>query len=292
MGVVVSMGSKRLYKLVSCFSGLSGVAFKVFFILGLGVSSELSWAQSLEDQRLASQTKFNFLNDLTLDSNVQKKASVDNNSGLTYTFGLKYKIDSKNSIWAFARAAKRLSGEERFDLLDTIVRYERSLGTFMGASNRFRLSAVLPTNEHVHETTSFNGALSGQLRSGLTLRPRLYLTVVNTLRWNFHRYRVSEVAGINIQSTLRSSLLFSYTLNKKVLFSSSIGGVMAKTYKNKFRNHYNYDVSASYNLTNKATLTAGLGTSASATKADGRSSNIRLFDERDTSYYLSLSHFY
>lgn len=263
----------------------------VSFLLVSAVAS-LSWAQSLEEQRLQSQTKYNFLNDLTLDSNTQKVSAKDSSSGLTYTLGVKYKIDKKSSLWGFLRGSKRFSGEERLDLLDTIVRYERSLGTWLKLKNRLRVSAILPTNDHNHETTSFVGGVSAQLRSGLSLNKSIYANLVNTLRWNFHEYRVSELAGINIQSTLSSSVNLSYTVMPKLVLSSAMGLRLAKTYENNIKNSYNFDLSASYSVTDKLSVGGGYGVNASLTKADGRSSNLRLFDERDAGYYVNLSHFY
>ncbi len=253
---------------------------------------QASWAQSLQEKRLRSQTKYNFLNDFTASSNAQKVDAFDQRISGVYTFGLKYKVNKKNNFWFFARGSKLFYGRERMGLLDSIVRYEHLLGTYKGVLNRARLSVVLPTNDDNHETTSFNGAVSGQIRSGLSLPKNFYLNIVNTLRWNFHQYRISETAGINIQSTFRSSATLSYTLFSKITLAGVFGVSMAKSYENKYRKAYNFDYSGSYSITDKLSASLGYGINANFTKADGRASNIKLFDERNSYYYASLTHFY
>lgn len=250
------------------------------------------YAQSVEELRLKNPSKYNFLNDLTWDTNAQKFDAIDNSRGLTYTFGLKYKIDGKSNLWGFAQFSKRFNGEERFDMLDSVLRYERTLGSLYDFSNRTRLSLILPTNEFNHELTSFVGALSAQMRSGKSLNNKFYLNLINTLRWNFHNYRVSEQASPNIQALFSSSASISYTPLEKLTLSGSLGWRFAKSYKNIVTDRYSFDLSASYSLPKKLTLTLGAGTQGSPYTANGQSSNIRIFDERNTSYYISLSHFY
>lgn len=262
-----------------------------FFLISLSFQ-QASFAQTLEEQRLQSGTKFNYLSDLTLDTNVQRANTVDNISGGTYTFGLKYAPDKKTNLWAFVRGAKRFNGEQVFGLLDTILRYERLIPKYQGFTNRFRASAILPTNEDIHESTSFNGGLSLQLRSGRPLGKKVYFNFINSLRWNTHEFTVSEQAVANIEAVASTLASFAYSLNAKFLFASSVGASVAKTYRNKTRNNYSFDVAAVYNYTNRTSFTAGYAVNGAQVKADGRSSNIRLFDERNSNYFLSLTYFY
>lgn len=249
-------------------------------------------AQTLEEQRLLSVSPWNFLNDFTVDTNAQNLNAVDNSSGLTYTSGLRYALGAKENLWVFGRASKRFTGEERFDLLDTIVRYERVLDQkFLTMSTRSRLDAILPTNTFIQEQTSFMGALGAQLRFTKVLPYRLFLIWNNNLRWNFHRYRVSELAIPNIQTTASTLGILSFAATPRIQASLGLGWSVARSYENTLTDFYSIDLNASYVFTKEWSALAGWTTAGSPFTADGQNSNIRLFDERDTTFYFSVTHF-
>lgn len=247
---------------------------------------------TLEEQRLRSKSPWNFMNDVTVDTNAQPVTSVDNSSGATYTSGIRYKLDTKTMVWGFGRLSKRFDGEERLDLLDTIIRLERALDFKpLGMASRGRVDVTLPTNEFVHEQTSFVGALGAQLRFTKTLPYGVFMTWANTARWNFHEFRVSELAIPNIQAIASTDFNFSYALGSKIQAFLGLGWSLAKTYKNIVTDNYQIGVGGTYVLNDKWNTAFGFSTAGSPYSADGQNSNINLFDERDTIYYLSLTHF-
>lgn len=263
-------------------------------MIGMMVFCHTSWAQTLEEQRLQSRQKFNFLNDVTLDTNPQPLDSIDNSSGMTYTLGIKYSpvTIKRSNVWLLTRISKRFNGEEILGLLDTIIRFEKSVDTFMGWVPRFRVDVTLPTNEFMHEQTSFVGAGSAQVRLGRSLlTPKLYVLWLNTLRWNFHQYRVSEIGAVNIQNTLSSFGVANYSVTEKLQVGAEFGWAWARTYGGNIRNNYLLGGYASYVITPEWSATMGASTQASPLTADGQSSNIKFFNERFTTTYLSVTHF-
>ncbi len=285
-----------LNSLITVYQNAIGFVFDcikvaVFIFLFLFIHTKVN-AQTLEEQRLRSKSPWNFLNDFTMDSNAQDLSAIDNSSGLTYTSAVRYAINPKRIFWAFGRGSKRFTGEERFDLLDTILRLEQVLDQkFLGMGMRARIDAILPTNEFEHEQTSFVGALGSQLRFTKVLPYRLFLTWNNNVRWNFHNYRVSELANPNIQSSATTLFSLSFAATPKFQLSSSLGWSVAKSYKNNLSDFYTIDLNASYVLTKEWSTTVGWTTAGSPFTADGQNSNIKLFDERDTTFYMSLTHF-
>lgn len=267
-----------------------GGAVLVAIVLLMG---QQAFSQTLEEQRLQSRQKLNYLNDITVDTNPQPLDSIDNSSGMTYTLGIKYSPVSvkRSNIWLLARMSKRFNGEEIFGLLDTIVRFEKSIDPLWGWSPRLRVDITLPTNEYVHEQSSFVGAGSFQLRLGRSVTPRLYLMWLNTLRWNLHQYRVSEVGSVNIQNTLSSFGVLNYSLTEKIQVGTEFGWTWARTYESNIRNNYLLGGYASYVITPEWSATLGMSTQASPMTADGQSSNIKIFNERFTTTYLSVTHF-
>lgn len=259
--------------------------------LAMLILPSFAFSQSLEEQRLLSQSKYNYLNDISFATNPQTN-KADQVRNVTYALGLKYKLDAKTNLWAIGLINKSLNQEERFGLLDTILRYDRSISKLYGFNNRIRLSAILPTNERVHEQTSFEGAATLQLRSGKSIGGKFFLNLVNTLRWNFHEFRVSETAIPNIQATLNNNVLLSYGITPKTQAVLNLGWTTAKTYKNIFRDRYTIDLSVNYAIDSKLSTYAGFTTNAEPVSADGQESNLAVFDERDTTFYLGLSHFY
>ncbi len=263
----------------------------VFIFLFLFIHTEVN-AQTLEEQRLLSVTKWNFLNDFTVDSNAQDVDAIDNSSGVTYTTGFRYKLSNKRNLWAFGRLSKRFTGEERFDPLDTILRVEQVLDQkILSMSTRARVDLTLPTNEFIREQTSFYGALGGQLRLTKVLPYKLFFALNNNVRWNFHDFRVSELGIPNIQASASTLATLSYAVTPKIQTTISGGWSLAKSYENTFTDFYSIDLSASYVLTDKWSVLGGWTTAGSPFTADGQNSNIRLFDERDTTFYVSLTHF-
>lgn len=270
-----------------------------FYLRGLVISvlvlclGQQAFSQTLEEQRLRSRQKLNYLNDVTVDTNPQSMDAYDHASGVTYTLGIKYAPESvkRSNIWVMARMSKRFNGEEILGLLDTIVRFEKSVDAFFGWAPRFRVDMILPTNEFVHEQTSFLGATSFQTRLGRSLTPKLYMILVNTLRWNFHEYRVSEIGAVNIQSTLSSFGVLAYTASPKIQLGTEFGWSWARTYQGNIRNNYLLGGFASYVINPQWSSTVGVSTFASPMTADGQSSNIKIFNERFTTTYLSLTHF-
>ncbi len=278
----------RKFLLLFLFDCIKIVVF-LFILLFIYTKAN---AQTLEEQRLRSKSPWNFINDITLDTNAQNLNAIDNSSGATYTAGFRYSLGKKRNLWAFGRAAKRFSGEERFDLLDTIVRIEQVLDQkILSMAPRVRLEAVLPTNEFVHEQTSFVGALGTQFRLTKPLPYKLFLIWSNNLRWNFHNFRVSETGVPNIQTTASSLINLSYAVNPKIQTSLGLGWSLAKSYENNLTDFYSIDLNASYVFTNELSFVAGWTTAGSPFTADGRNTNIKLFDERDTTFYFSFTHF-
>lgn len=263
----------------------------VFIFLFLFIHTKVN-AQTLEEQRLRSVSPWNFLNDFTIDTNAQDVNAIDNSSGVTYTTGFRYKLSSKRNFWAFGRLSKRFTGEERFDPLDTILRVEQVLDQkILSMSTRARVDVTLPTNEFIREQTSFVGALGGQLRLTKVLPYKLFFALNNNLRWNFHDYRVSELGIANIQASASTLATLSYAATPKIQTTVSLGWSLAKSYENTFTDFYSIDLSASYVLTDQWSILGGWTTAGSPFTADGQNSNIRLFDERDTTFYFSLTHF-
>lgn len=267
------------------------IKVSVFVLLFLFIHVKVN-AQTLEEQRLRSKSPWNFLNDFTIDSNSQAVDAVDNTSGLTYTTGFRYSLTPKRNLWVFGRLAKRFTGEERFDMLDTIVRIEQVLGQkVLGMGTRLQLNAILPTNDFIREQTSFVGATTGQVRFTKALPYNLFFIWNNNLRWNFHDYRVSELGIPNIQANASTLGILSYAVSPRIQSSLGLGWSVAKSYSNVFRDFYTIDINTSYVFTKEWSVLGGWTTAGSPFTADGRNSNINLFDERDTTFYLSLTHF-
>lgn len=266
----------------------------ILSVLGVYAFSSIAMAQTLEEKRLASKQKLNYLNDVTVDSNPQPLDAIDNSSGVTYTLGVKYAPESikRSNVWVLGRMSKRFNGEEILGLLDTIVRFEKNFATpVLGFAPRLRFDLILPTNEFVHEQTSFYGATSMQLRLGRSLTPKLYMLLINTLRWNYHQYRISEIGSANIQNTLSSYVVFAYSVAPKTQVGLETGWSWAKTYENNIRNNYLLGGFASYMFTPEWSSTIGISTFASPMTADGQSSNLRVFNERFSTMYFSVTHF-
>lgn len=282
---ILDKNQKTIFFLFDCIK----VAVFVFLFLFIHVKVN---AQTLEEQRLRSKSPWNFLNDFTVDTNSQLENSIDNSSGVTYTSGFRYSLGAQRNLWVFGRLAKRFTGEERFDMLDTIVRLEQALDPkFLGMSMRLRGDLILPTNDFIREQTSFVGATGGQLRFTKSLPYNLFFIWSNNFRWNFHDYRVSELGIPNVQTTASASGLLSYSVSPRLQTSLTLGWSVAKTYENIFKDFYSIDINASYTFTKEWSALFGWTTAGSPFTADGRSSNIRLFDERDTTFYLSVTHF-
>jgi hypothetical protein len=267
------------------------IKISVFVLLFLFIHVKVN-AQTLEEQRLRSKSPWNFLNDFTVDSNAQDVNAIDNSSGVTYTSGLRYALNPKQIFWAFGSGSKRFTGEERLDLLDTVLRFEQVLDQkLFTMSQRLRFDAVLPTNDFVHEQTSFMGAVVGQIRFTKALPYRMFLIWNNRLRWNFHDFRVSELGIPNIQTTAGTLLNLSFAATPKLQTSLGLGWSLARTYKSVLKDFYSIDINASYVLTKEWSMTGGWTTAGSPYTADGQNSNIKLFDERDTTFYFSFTHF-
>lgn len=150
---------------------------------------------------------------------------------------------------------------------------------------------VLPTNEKMHQATSFNGALvvSPQIQIMTKVSKfKLNLLVGVDLGKNFHTYKRDKTAEANISHFATSQIVVSAS-RKSAKLSLSAKLNEGLTYDDRLREEFVLSQSLTISLKESVSIRLGHSNSAETLASDGKTSNVRMFDEKSSVIFAGLT---
>jgi hypothetical protein len=225
-----------------------------------------------------AENKAHLLLDLSHESNMYS-TEEEKQISTALTIFPSYQLTETTTL-----SAKTIIEKEQTGAQDTTVSNTTLRALFKGpqisenTTSDYRVSAVAPTNEAGREEQSFQGALalSGHIGNQYGILKTDYTLGLNR---NFHEFTTSAEGTPNIQYTLTHVLGLELAMTDKLSLAFEGSYKTGWTYKNFQRQSFTSSVSLGYQFNPTIAGSIGVSNEGSATKADGTTSNIKVFDE-------------
>lgn len=208
-----------------------------------------------------------------------------------------YKFDDLNSVSASLVLDKELDGLREQKVRDPRISFKRrmpSIGKYITTSAAAGFS--LPFSESSRKTTGLKTglSLSGTLVYDATkhILPKLSVVYVPGVKANFHEYKISTTGSSNTQYTLSNALVFAYSISDKIALSLSNAYYRNFTYAGNYNDGFSFDQSLTFVLPQSFSATIGHAIGGTALAVNGTESNVQIFDEDLSTYYVSLGFSY
>ncbi len=146
----------------------------------------------------------------------------------------------------------------------------------------FSVAGIAPTNEESRKRDRLQGAgaLSAQIKGQATSILGVGVTLTGTQ--NSHEFTVNAEGSPNLQYTLRGDLELDLELIKDWNISAAGYYRQGWTYNGFERQNYGNEINLVHTVAKAWEISAGVANEGKAFKADGTSSNIKVFDQNTT----------
>lgn len=217
---------------------------------------------------------------LEYSSNMLKEGSVGHQAGTAMTIAPSYKISDRFSMAAETIIEKQHTAPGDTTISNTIVGLSMKGYKFndqVGLSHS--LSATLPTNKEIRDRDRLQVGATIGTKIAADLKSVILVGGV-TLRKNVHEFNINANGSPNIEYTLSERLDLEIPMGDKFAYTATGIYRTSWTYGGFQRNSFLFDTGLDFAATPALTLSAGVTNEASALKANGRDSNIALYDEK------------
>jgi len=245
------------------------------------------WAQE-EDQKKWSAA---FMG--TILSNAYSPSSVNHSSSLSGEMILGFSVDGGYSLSTYFGVSKNLTGTRETEVSDVFVGITKKLVEFSyGLSLKGTFRFYIPFSEYSRDTAD----LITSLYIAPTLTADLSKVGINYFKASytpsftksFHQYKTTTDGTSNTEYKLSNSFSLSLLPNKK--FNISLGFTYSK--------YWNYNgvtksdqfllsQSLGYLINDNMDITIGHSNIGDVLDPMGQNSNVQIFDESGSSYYLT-----
>lgn len=203
-----------------------------------------------------------------------------------------YKLSEKTSLSLYLWAEKALSGERQFNVQDGYLGVGHSIATVGPVSYSVIARNYIPLSKNSKDNThlQYQFMIGPQARikfdnlgvPGLTVLVRPYFN------YYIHKFTTSLTGQSNTQYAFFQRVIIGQSFTDKI--SVSLDNIYWKsfTYGGKTKDTFYLDQSVSYTFNDNFSMSLGHLIGGSALAPDGQSSNIEIFDERQSNYYVGI----
>lgn len=149
------------------------------------------------------------------------------------------------------------------------------------------VSATLPTNKFAVDDDTYQGALGGQVSLSRDLQDhRMPITVAARFGYerSFHQLTLNSGSAPNIRERIREGLNLKWMMNSRWSLSVDAMATQAWTYRGVIRNRFDLSQELGFDVDPKLGFYIGHSNGGNAFKANGRDSNIALFDANSSMF--------
>lgn len=265
-------------------------------LIGL-FSSGSSWGQEVLTShpitKFAKKLSGSF--DLSYNSDNKRINRIDKSSNLDLLLAPSYPLSKIETLSLVLGGNKDLTGERLWIYNDTYLAYSRNLykteDQFLSLSGISRI--FHPTNEESRQIKTLRTKLFFGPQVKIDLAKKwAFLPLTVTYRpyyqQSFHRYKVAYDGKSNTQYSLSNRLILDYSFTEKIsLTVDSIYG-RSYTYQGNPQDTFVFDQSLGYSLNETYSFSLGHNNEGGALKANGRDSNVEIFNNNKSTFYLSI----
>ncbi len=226
---------------------------------------------------------------LESSSNFYKEDSPDRENSSSFTISPSYTINQNHSLAGeFAVNRDEVKGGES-SVSNTSISLSQKLGSLnRDISAKASLGGVLPTNETDRKEKSYQGSVS----LGGSLKGEFKLATINySLKGtrNIHEFTQSSDGSSNVQYSITNALSADFEFAK--VWTLSLSGIakVGWVYQGSTRQSYGNEIALSNQISKSIALSAGLRNDGAAFKADGSTSNVKIYDQNTTVFFASLN---
>ncbi len=254
---------------------------------------------SIAEKQTAAVKKFaNKLSttfDLTYNTDNKTLDQKDKTSNLDFTLTPAYPLSRADKLLLVISGNKDLKDERKFTYADSYLGYSKTL--YKNSDSLISLSGIT----RIYHPTSEESSNLKTLRTKLFFAPQLMvdfakrstmplaLTYRPYYQQSFHKYKTAFDGQSNVQYSLSQRLIFDFTLGE--LFGITLDNIYGRsfTYQGNSKDNFLFDQSFSYSANKDIQFSVGHNNSGNALRANGRDSNVELFNKNKSTFYLNTS---
>ncbi len=236
------------------------------------------------------ESPFKFPMSLSYSSNTYREDQPDFNRVLELELSPRLKLDNVWSVSGNLTIEKEDSGQQETHLSNTELRMTAKVWKPSHTSSvNLSFGGYLPTNRVVVDSDSYQGAF--RLGAAIDNQSR-YVTLgygLSLVR-NVHEFTVKRDGAENLMYALNHSANVNIQFTKALNLALSGIYRQALTYDESQRYLFLTAAELSYAWSNSFTTMMGINTSGNAVKADGRESNVSLYDDKFTNLRIGVQY--
>lgn len=242
-------------------------------------AASTSATKLMKDAKAETPKAFAMTLGLEHSSNMYEKGDVGQQASTSLTIAPALKLSTDFTLAGELIVEKLSTGTGDTSVSNTTIALAMAGATLNSKTKlSHSVSAILPTNEEVREKDRLQGA--GALGTKIIFEsPSLNAVGSVSLRKNVHEFEINAENAANVEYSFNQRLDLEFPLSEK--FALTATGIYRSgwTYEGSQRNSFVFDAGLDFAASTALTLSVGTTNDASTLQANGRDSNIALFDE-------------
>jgi hypothetical protein len=232
----------------------------------------------------------------SLNTSLHKNSDLDKQLNSDFSIGANYKFKNGIKLGTSLSGTKDLLNEREWTWNNSYLSIAKSLVNLSG----LKISGIAL----VHIPLSDYSKNYQKLRTGIMIAPsfsynlssigleRMSLSYRPALTRYFHKYTTSLTGGSNTQYSLSNRLGMSLTITDAAYFALNGSYAKSYTYLGNEKDSYSFSSALGYSPTPKSSVEIGHVNGGSPLATNGKDIEIEVFNNRDSSVYMSFGYQY
>ncbi|MCB0415005.1 MAG: hypothetical protein KDD50_11770 [Bdellovibrionales bacterium] len=196
-----------------------------------------------------------------------------------------YQLTKNYNLSAAAYITQEAQGATETALTNTVVRLSHRSFKVLKSNLSPSIALTLPTSEEDRDKNTFQTAISARGVFSMKLIKGIDLSYLFDIKKNFHEYTQNQEAKFNTEYGLRHFVSVSKDFTNTITGAVNFAYVTSLDYNGNLKSAFTSGQEIGFNVNKKTFLAFGHRNEGAATKADGVSSNIKIFDENSSVVY-------
>jgi hypothetical protein len=232
----------------------------------------------------------------TLNTSLHRNTDQDKQLSSDFSIGPSYKFDNGVRIGTSLSGSKDLLNEREWNWNNSYISLSKSLGSFSGVKVGGLALVHIPLSEYAQDYQ--------KLRTGIMLAPsfayslssigleRISLSYRPSITRYFHQYTTSLTGGSNTQYSFGNRLGMNFSISDAAYFALNGSYARSFTYLGNEKDSYSFSSALGYSPTPHSSVEIGHANGGSPLAANGKDIEIEVFNNRDSSVYMSFGYQY
>jgi hypothetical protein len=232
----------------------------------------------------------------SINTSLHKNTDLDKQLSSDFSIGPSYRFSNGLRVGTSLSGSKDLLNEREWTWNNSYFSISKSLGSFSGIKVGGLVLVHIPLSEYSQDiqklntglmlapTFSYNLSSIGLERISLSYRPAI-------TRY-FHKYTTSLNGGSNTQYSFSNRLGMNFNITDAAYFAFNGSYARSFTYLGNEKDSYSFSSALGYSPTPKSSIELGHANGGSPLASNGRDTEIEVFNNRDSSVYMSFGYQY